>query len=87
MDSLVVGAPDKVKGQVLAAYVASADGEVDVHDLFRFLTEHKDLARFKRPKYYKVVDQLPMTATGKKKHFVATQWAQQDLENGGFQTL
>jgi len=85
MDSLVVGLPDPVKGQVLAAYVVPSEEGLDTRDLYRFLTDHPDLARFKRPRYFKVVEELPMTATGKKKHFVGNQWAVRDRKEEGFQ--
>jgi long-chain acyl-CoA synthetase len=79
-DSLVVGVPDAVKGSVLAAYVVPADASLTVDELRRYLPEH--LAEFRRPRFYRFVDQLPVTATGKKQHFVATRWAREDFLEG-----
>jgi acyl-coenzyme A synthetase/AMP-(fatty) acid ligase len=84
-DNVVVGVPDKVKGQVLAAYVVPAEGEeIEAGELHSFLAESKNLARFKRPRLYKFVGSLPMTATGKKKHFEASKWAKEDAGEGAF---
>jgi long-chain acyl-CoA synthetase len=79
-DSLVVGVPDAVKGSVLAAYVVPADKSLTVDELRRYLPDH--LAEFKRPRFYRFVDQLPVTATGKKQHFVASRWAREDFRHG-----
>lgn len=40
------------------------------------------LSAYKRPRYYRLVDQLPHTATGKKLHYVMKQQALEDLEQG-----
>jgi acyl-coenzyme A synthetase/AMP-(fatty) acid ligase len=37
---------------------------------------------YKRPRYYRFVDQLPMTATGKLIHYKARQQAQKDMKDG-----
>ena len=79
-DSLVVGVPDAVKGSVLAAYVVPADPGLTVDELRSSLSG--ELAEFKRPRFYRFVDQLPMTATGKKQHFVASRWAREDFQKG-----
>jgi len=86
-DSVVVGVPDGKRGRVLAAYVVPVEEGLDLHELFVFLTNHPRLANFKRPRYFKIVDSLPMTATGKKKHFEATQWAERDWEQRAFLML
>jgi acyl-coenzyme A synthetase/AMP-(fatty) acid ligase len=78
-DSLVVGVPDPVKGQVPAAYVVAADPALTVDDLRGFLTGHHGLADFKRPRFFRLVEELPMTPTGKKKHYVASRWAKKDF--------
>lgn len=59
-EAAVVGAPDPEWGEVVVAFVvgtASAD-ELDSHLLAR-------IARFKRPKRYELVDQLPKNSYGK----------------------
>jgi acyl-coenzyme A synthetase/AMP-(fatty) acid ligase len=45
-----------------------------------------NLARFKRPRRYAFVDELPYTATGKKQHFVMKQRAVEDARAGRFAT-
>jgi acyl-CoA synthetase (AMP-forming)/AMP-acid ligase II len=59
-EACVVGAPDEEWGEVVVAFVvgsASAD-ELDVHLLER-------IARFKRPKRYQFVDEIPKNSYGK----------------------
>ena len=79
-DSLVVGVPDALKGAVLAAYVVPADARLAEDELRRYLADQ--VAEFRRPRFYKFVDRLPVTATGKKQHFVASQWAREDFLKG-----
>ncbi len=81
-DCIVVGIPNKVRGEVLVAYVVRNGDGLTGKELYRFLTNHPGLAKFKRPRYIKFTDQLPLTPTGKKKHFVVRQQALQDLEKG-----
>ena len=40
------------------------------------------LSTYKRPRWYKIVDELPHTATGKKMHYVLKQKAAEDMANG-----
>jgi acyl-coenzyme A synthetase/AMP-(fatty) acid ligase len=40
------------------------------------------LAPFKRLRYYKFIDDLPLTATGKKMHYVIKEQADAALEKG-----
>jgi acyl-CoA synthetase (AMP-forming)/AMP-acid ligase II len=78
-DSLVVGVADPVKGQVPAAYVVAADPSLSVDELRGFLSAHRGLADFKRPRFFRLVPELPLTASGKKKHYVASRWARDDF--------
>ena len=67
-DACVVGAPDAEWGEVVVAFVVGSDvstsetvafsEELDVHLLER-------IARFKRPKRYVFVDELPKNSYGK----------------------
>lgn len=59
-EAAVVGAPDPEWGEVVVAFVVGTVGadELDAHLLAR-------IARFKRPKRYEVVDQLPKNSYGK----------------------
>jgi long-chain acyl-CoA synthetase len=81
-DSVVVGVPDAVKGEAVAAYVVPKDSDLTTRELFQFLTHHPRLAMFKRPRFFKLVERIPMTATGKKQHFVVKAWAREHLEKG-----
>ena len=59
-EACVVGAPDAEWGEVVVAFIVGAvdPGELDAHLLQR-------IARFKRPKRYLAVDQLPKNSYGK----------------------
>ena len=59
-EACVVGAPDAEWGEVVVAFVVGAaePDELDAHLLQR-------IARFKRPKRYLIVDQLPKNSYGK----------------------
>lgn len=56
----VVGAPDEEWGEVVVAFIVgqASPGELDAHLLER-------IARFKRPKRYEFVDELPKNSYGK----------------------
>ncbi|MBI5017483.1 MAG: AMP-binding protein [Deltaproteobacteria bacterium] len=84
-DSLVVGMPDAKWGQVVVAYVRPKNPSLSAKDLDEFLIQHPMLANFKRPRYYRFVDILPMTATGKKMHYKIRQQVQEDATSGRLQ--
>ena len=56
----VVGAPDEEWGEVVVAFIvgSASPGELDAHLLER-------IARFKRPKRYEFIDELPKNSYGK----------------------
>lgn len=58
----VIGRPDAEWGEVVVAYVV-AGGKVDAQALDAHCLEH--IARFKRPKHYVFVDELPKNNYGK----------------------
>ncbi len=72
-DSCVVGLPDERWGELIVAYVipaaSDADEPLSVTSLDAHCRAHPMLADYKRPRAYRLVDSLPMTATGKKMHF------------------
>ena len=68
-DSAVVGLPDEKWGQVVVAYVVPKRPSLTVKEMDDYCKQHPMLAAFKRPRYYRFVDMLPMTATGKKVHY------------------
>ena len=81
-DSIVTSLPDTVRGQVVVAYILPEDKSLTIRELFEFCTNHKMLSIYKRPRYFALVDELPHTATGKKKHFEMKKRAVKDLEAG-----
>ncbi|GCD89689.1 class I adenylate-forming enzyme family protein [Nocardioides sp. LS1] len=64
-EAAVIGVDDPVTGEAVVAYVRSTDGDpATVEAAVRAHCE-KRLARFKQPSRIEVVDQLPLTVTGK----------------------
>jgi acyl-CoA synthetase (AMP-forming)/AMP-acid ligase II len=96
-DSCVVGLPDERWGELIVAYVVpvgGTSGEADatpgetpdegltVADLDAHCRAHPMLADYKRPRAYRLVDSLSMTATGKKMHFRVRESAIADAAAG-----
>ncbi len=79
-DSLVVGMPDPKWGQVVVAYVVRKRPALTARDIDAFCKDHPRLASFKRPRYYRFVEVLPMTATGKKVHYKLRARVQEDAD-------
>lgn len=61
----VIGAPARLHGQCVVAYVVAADESLTVEELRAYCVRHPMLAPYKRPKEYCLVKALPRTATGK----------------------
>jgi fatty-acyl-CoA synthase len=73
-DVAIVGLPDEVWGEVVAAFVVPAPGTVLDADLLTEVLRGK-LARFKIPQHWITVDELPRTVTGKVQKFkLRDQW-------------
>jgi len=85
--SVVVGVPDELRGEAVVAYVVKADPTLTAAELMKYCTNHPMLASYKRPRYYRFVDELPYTATGKKKHYVVRQMAIEDQKLGRFEKV
>lgn len=81
-ENIVIGMPDDQWGQVVVAYVVPKDPSVTARELDEYCEGHPMLARYKRPRYYRFVDKLPMTATGKKMHYRIKAQAVPDLKAG-----
>ena len=79
---MVVPVPDKMRGQAVAAYVVPKDKSLSVAQLADFCNKSPMLSTYKRPRWYRIVDSLPMTATGKKMHYAMKQQASEDMKKG-----
>ncbi|ROP64746.1 class I adenylate-forming enzyme family protein [Curtobacterium sp. ZW137] len=89
-DSVVVGVPDDRWGEVVVAFVIRADQGLPADDvaaaaaLEEWTGTHPGLARYKRPRRYRFVTELPYNATGKKVHYLAKATAAEDQAAGRF---
>ncbi len=81
-DAAVIGLPDERWGEIVVAYVVASDTSLDAATLEAYCKDHPMLAAFKRPRLYRFVDELPMTATGKKVHYQVREMAQRDAAAG-----
>ena len=81
-DCIVTSVPDKVRGQSVCAYVIADDPSLTVKELNEFCAESKMLSKYKRPRYFAIVEKIPLTATGKKQHSKIKAQAKKDLEDG-----
>lgn len=81
-DSLVTSVPDRLRGQAVVAYVVPKDPDLTLEEVMEYCRQSPMLSAYKRPRYYRMVDTLPHTATGKKMHYVMKQQAARDLEAG-----
>jgi acyl-CoA synthetase (AMP-forming)/AMP-acid ligase II len=64
------------------APVAAAGEPLTIASLDAHCRNHPMLADYKRPRAYRLVDSLPMTATGKKMHFRVAEMAEADDASG-----
>jgi acyl-CoA synthetase (AMP-forming)/AMP-acid ligase II len=84
-DSAVVGVPDERWGEVVVAYVVRTDPSVDAAACEAHMSGHPMLAAYKRPRAYRFVDALPLTATGKKVHYQVRAQAREDAAAGALE--
>lgn len=81
-DCIVTSVPDKIRGQIVTAYVVVNDESLTPEELDEYCKESHDIANFKRPRYYRFTQQIPFNATGKKLHVKIKDIAARDLKNG-----
>lgn len=67
-DVAVIGVPDERYGEVCAAYVRLADGASLTHEELREQMQGR-VARYKVPAHLRVLDELPLTPSGKVQKF------------------
>lgn len=76
-ESAVIGIPDKLRGEAVAAYVVPSDGSLTVSELKDWCTHSPMLSSYKWPRVYNIVSELPHTATGKLMHYKLRQQAEE----------
>jgi acyl-coenzyme A synthetase/AMP-(fatty) acid ligase len=81
-DCIVTSVPDKVRGQIVTAYIVKGDDSLTPEELDEFCKKSPDIANFKRPRFYRFIPQIPFSATGKKLHVKIKETAEKDLKNG-----
>lgn len=81
-ESIVTSVPDKTRGEVLVAYIIPEDKSITVKEMIDYCDKHQNLSKYKCPRYYRFVDELPHTATGKKQHYKVKEQAKKDFEAG-----
>jgi len=74
----VIGVPDDVFGEVAVAYIIPREGEtIDPQEIVDYCAG--EIANFKVPRYVEVVDEFPMTQSGKVQKFKLRDIAQEAL--------
>lgn len=81
-DCIVTGVPDKARGEAVVAYVVPEDKSLTVAEIMSYCSKSKSIAKHQIPRYYRFVDSLPMTATGKKQNYIMKKQAKDDLLQG-----
>lgn len=81
-ECIVTGVPDSTRGESVAAYVIKDDDSLTVAELIEYCQTSPNISKYQAPRYYRFVDELPQTATGKKQHFIIKKQAKIDLEKG-----
>ncbi|MBD8015145.1 fatty acid--CoA ligase [Planococcus wigleyi] len=69
-DVAVLGIPDEKWGEAVMAFVVVKDSSLTEQQLEEFCINNDKLARFKRPRTYRFVDELPRNASGKIQKFL-----------------
>ncbi len=81
-DCIVTAVPDKVRGELVTAYIVKNDDSLTIAELEEFCKNSNMLANYKRPRYYRFIAEVPVNATGKKLHYKIKEIAKEDLMNG-----
>ena len=82
LDVSIVGVPDPVMGEAVMAFVIPKDGATLAPEDDRRLRARDQIANFKLPRYVEIVDQFPLTGSGKVQKFKQKAYAVEkyDLE-------
>lgn len=81
-DCIVVPVSEMTRGQALCAYIIRNDESLTIRELLMFCAESSSLSSFTTPRFFRFVDELPYTPTGKKQRYVIRAQAPKDLEEG-----
>lgn len=81
-ECIVTGVPDSTRGECVAAYIISSDPTLTVGELIKYCSDSPHISKYQAPRYYRFVDELPHTATGKKQHYIIKKQAEKDLKEG-----
>ncbi len=81
-DCIVTAVADRKMGEIVTAYVAPSDPSLTAEELDAYCKADPMMSDYKRPRYYRFVQEIPMNATGKKQHFKMKKMAETDYENG-----
>jgi len=77
-DVQIVGVPDEKYGEEIMAYIIPKEGYcIEAEDIREYA--RKKLARFKVPKYVKIIDEFPKTASGKIQKYRLREMAMAEL--------
>lgn len=78
-EAAVVGVRDQIREQAVTAYIIPSDDSLTASELGNYCLEHSMLSAYKAPRFYRFVEQLPHTATGKLMHYKIAEMAAEDL--------
>ncbi len=81
-ECIVTSVPDKTRGEAVAAYIIPNDDTLTVGEVLEYCKNCPNLSKYQVPRYFRLVDSMPMTATGKKQHYKVKAQAKEDLANG-----
>ena len=79
-DAQVIGVPDQKYGEEVCAWVKAKDGEKLSEDEIRAFCKQR-IAYFKVPRYIRLVDEYPMTVTGKIQKFKMREQMLKELQS------
>ncbi len=81
-DCIVTSVEDRLRGQAVCAYIVPEDKSVTIEEISSFCKNSPLLSKYKRPRYFALIDDIPLSATGKKRHSQMKKRSQADLASG-----
>lgn len=82
----VIGMPDNVMGEVAVAYIIPREGaSIDPQEIVDYCVS--EIANFKVPRYVQIVDEFPMTQSGKIQKFLLREMGDEAMEAGQMKQL